>query len=94
MDTDGLPSATIFAVFLLLFVYLGLAQNLAGTIGGAFVSGAANNWPAFLLRWLRNGSIIALTVSGLALVSSSGGIKWLLSFGLLLGLVGIDRATG
>ena len=97
MDTDGLPSAPIFAVFLLLFSYLSLAQNLTGATGGAFISGPPNHWPAFLLRWLRNASIIAMTVSGLALVSSSGGINWwsvsLLSFGLLLGLVGIDRAT-
>ena len=97
MDTDGLPSAPIFAAFLVLFFYLSLAQNLAGTTGGAFISGTPNHWPAFLLRWLRNASIIAMTVSGLALVSSSGGFNWwsvsLLSFGFLLGLVGIDRAT-
>ena len=97
MDTDGLPSAPIFAAFLVLFFYLSLAQNLAGTTGGAFISGTPNHWSAFLLRWLRNASIIAMTVSGLALVTSSGGINWwavsLLSFGLLLGLLGIDRAT-
>ncbi len=97
MDTDGLPSAPIFAAFLLLFSYLSLAQNLAGTNGGAFIGALPSHWPAFLLRWLRNASIIAMTVSGLALVSSSGGINWwsvsLLSFGLLLGLLGIDRAT-
>ena len=96
MDTDGLPSAPMFAAFLLLFSYLSLAQNLAGATGGAFISGAPNHWPAYLLRWLRYASIIAVTVSGLALVSSSGGINWLsvslLSFALLLGLVGIDRA--
>ena len=95
MDTDGLPSATIFVAFLLLFSYLSLAHHSS-------VSGIKHpsetripHWVISTLGWLKYACVIAVALSGLALIHSTGTVAWwpasLLALALLLILVAVDR---
>ena len=97
MDTDGLPSALVFAASLLLFGYFCLAQHSVSTPSGAFRNGMLLERAGYLLRWLKYASIIAIALSGLALSHSLGASGWwpvsLLALGLLAALVVIERAT-
>jgi Mg2+/Co2+ transporter CorC len=93
LDPDSLPSITVLAAFLLLFSYLSLAQHWG--IG----SGKLSRRAGAALILLRDACIIAVAVSGLALVQAllpgDQGLTWrpiaVLSLGLLVALAATDR---
>ena len=97
MDTDHLPPSLVFAFSLLLFSYFSLAQNSATSPGSAFKIAKPLQGAEHLLRWFRYACIIAVALSGMALVNGLGVVGWwplsLLSLGLLLALGVIDRST-
>lgn len=93
MDPDSLPSITALFAFLLLFSYLRLAQH-RGIAGGNLSRRAA-----VALFLLRDACIIAVTLSGLALVQAllpgDQGLNWrslaVLALILLVALAATDR---
>ncbi len=103
MDTDGLPSAAIFVAFLFLFSCLSFARHYpASTVNRSSINRssekAAPRWIVPALGWLRYACVIAVALSGLALIHSTGTVAWwpasLLALALLLFLVAIDRLAG
>ena len=98
MDTDSLPSATIFVAFLLLFSYLSLAHRSSVFSGNPVTASKTPHWIVSSLVWLKYACVIAVALSGLALVHSTGTVTWwpasLLALALLIFLVAIDRLAG
>ena len=98
MDTDSLPSATIFVAFLLLFSYLSLAHHSSVFPVNSVTARKTPHWVVSSLAWLKYACVIAVALSGLALVHSTGTVIWwpasLLSLALLIFLVAIDRLAG
>ena len=98
MDTSGLPSSLVLAGFLLVFAYLSLAENSLPSRGALLGRLEVTNSVALALRMLRAASILAIGLSGLALlvsqVSSPRSI-WiaLVSLGVLAVVVLIDRGS-
>ena len=95
MDTDSLPSAIIFVAFLLLFSYLSLAHH-ASVLTAPFAS--ERKVPqrfVSLVAWFKYACVIAVALSGLALVHSTGTFAWwpasFLALALLIFLAAIDR---
>jgi Mg2+/Co2+ transporter CorC len=96
LETDSLPSALVFVVSLLLFSYLSLAHHIRAAPTDRFGAHQRHDHSLFVLSWLRHGSVIAVAISGLALVHSTGTVQWwpaaLLALGLLVFLAGADLA--
>lgn len=96
MDTSSLPSAPVFIGFLLLFSYLSLAGH-----SGGMEAAPSGEWKApqrgRLLLALKYACVIAVTLSGLALVDSVSDVDWwpisILSLALLVLLAIVDRAA-
>ena len=97
MDTATLPSATIFVACLLLFSYLSLAHH-SSVFVNPVTERQTPQWVISSLAWLRYACVIAGTLSGLALVHSTGTVSWwpaaFLALGLLIFLAAIDRLAG
>ena len=94
MDTDGLPSATVFVAFLLLFSYLSLAHSSVSSINHPSET-RTPHWVVSTLGWLKYACVIAVALSGLALIHSTGTVAWwpasFLALALLLILFALDR---
>jgi len=94
LDTDNVPLALILAASLPLFFFFSLAQYFSDTPGNVFKSRASLRKAGFILRWCRYACVIAMAVSGLALVTSylSGGWRLvsILSLSLLVILLAVD----
>ena len=99
MDTDSLPPALSLGVFVLAFFYLSLLQHSAGPARASRRSGPS---PLFasgtVLQWLRVASLMAIVLSGIALVQSVAAIGWwpvsFLAIGVFAGLLALDRVSG
>ena len=98
MDTDSLPSAPVFVVFLLLFSYLSLAQHSGTSQNFSSSNSKPAGWLAPVISWLKYACVIAVALSGLALIHSTGTVGWwpasFLALGLLVVLAAIDRVAG
>jgi len=96
LDTDSsiLPPALVFSVFVLLFIYSSVAEH-AATVGTAQVVTRSSRGFGFLISSFKSACIIAISVSGLALVSSIQVPVWwmisLLALALLIVLVVVNR---
>lgn len=96
MDTDNVPLALILAASLPLFSFFSLAQHSVDTPGGVFRSRASLQKAGFILRWCRYACVIAIAVSGLALVNILAGGWWpasIFAFGILIVLLAVDWAA-
>ena len=95
MDTDALPSALAFAASLFLFACLSLAQHTAAS-GLPSGNNPTSSRLGTLALWLKYACVIAVALSGLALLHSVWTERWwpasLLAFALLIFLAVIDRA--
>ena len=95
MDTDGLPSAAVFVAFLLLFSYLSVAQHSAASTSRLSANSKPPGRFVLFVSWLKYACVIATALSGLALVHSTGTVRWLpasfLALALLVFLIAIDR---
>ena len=95
MDTDSLPSAIIFVAFLLLFSYLSLAHHASVLTVPLASESKAPHRIVFFLAWLKYACVIAVALSGLALVHSTGSFAWwpasFLALALLMFLAATDR---
>lgn len=98
MDTDYLPSASIFAAFLLLFCYLSLVHRPDSATNITPAGSRPPRWYHSIIAWLKYACVIAAALSGLALVHSTVTDRWLpaafLGLGLLSFLAAIDLLTG
>ena len=98
MDTDSLPSALVFVAFLVLFAYLSLAHHANASSNTASSLDKTSRWTAPGITWLKYACVIAVAVSGLALIHSTGTVAWwpaaFLALALLIFLIGVDRAAG
>ncbi|PKB73728.1 MAG: hypothetical protein BZY75_00330 [SAR202 cluster bacterium Io17-Chloro-G7] len=102
MDTDALPPALVFGISFFLFACLSLAHNFVTANNSTFgnSSDRSDNPTAIRFRtiipWLKYACIIAVAISGLALLHSVWTDRWwpasLLALGLLVFLVVIDQA--
>ena len=96
MDTDSsfLPSALVLSAFLLLFIYSSVAEH-AATVGTAPVGTRSSRGSGFLISTFKSACIIAISVSGLALILSSQVSVWwmiaLLALALLIALTVVNR---
>ena len=98
MDTDSLPSAPVFAAFLLLFAYLSLFHHASASSYTTLSLSKRTRWTESIVAWLKYACVIATALSGLALVHSTGTLGWwpasFLALALLVFLVAVDRAAG
>ena len=98
LDTDSLPTAPVFAAFLLLFTYLTLALHSISSSSEATSFGKAPPLIGSLISWLKYACVIAVALSGLALLHSTETFGWwtasFLALGLLAFLVAIDWIAG
>ena len=98
MDTDSLPSALVFAAFLLFFAYLSLAHHANASSYTVLSLGKATRRTASIISWLKYACVIAAALSGLALVHSTDTMGWwpasFLALALLVFLVAVDQAAG
>ncbi len=97
MDTDSLPSAPVFVAFLLLFSFLSLVQHSWAFGSTSARIGKPRQWVGTAFAWLKNACVIAVALSGLALVQSTGTESWwpasFLALGLLIILGVADQAV-
>lgn len=103
LDTDALPSALVFAVFLLLFACLSLAHRFVASSSLTFsysqdrVNGSASTWLGTVIPWFKYACVIAVALCGLTLLQSVWTERWwpasLLALALLLFLAVIDRTA-
>ena len=97
METDSslLPSALVFAGFLLLFSYLSLAEH-SGTESNGSLNGRPKGNLRFGVTSFKYACVIAVTISGLALALSLRPLGWwpitILSLALLVVLTALDRS--
>ena len=95
MDTDSLPSAPVFLVFLLAFSYLSLLEQSRAVRNGQEREQNPTRVSGTLLTWLKTGCIFAVVLSGFALVHATATTEWwpiaLMAVGLLAGLFLLDR---
>ena len=98
METDSLPTAPVFAGFLLLFTYLSLAHHSIACSSEAASFGKAPPFIGSLISWLKYACVIAVSLSGLALLHSTETISWwtasFQALALLAFLVAIDWVVG
>ena len=98
MDTDSLPSASVFAAFLLLYFYLSLLHRSDTSTSAAAPDAKSGRWMASLILWLKYACVIAVAMSGLALAHSTGTVSWwaasFLALALLVFLAALDRVAG
>ena len=98
MDTDSIPSALVFAASLLLYFYLSLVHRPDVSVGAQFSDTKSRRWVAAGVPWLKSACVIAAALSGLALVHSTGTVRWwpasLLALGLLIFLAALHRVAG
>ncbi len=102
MDTDALPPSLVFGISLFLFACLSLAHNIVTANNSALGNGLDRSDNSItirigtIIRWLKYACIIAVALSGLALLHSVWTDRWwpaaLLSLALLISLVAIDQA--
>ncbi len=96
MDTDSTPSALAFLAFVLLYCYLSLAEH-SGRSSSAVKDGGPTQGFALILLTCKYGSIIAVTLSGVALALSIRPLSfWYVtasSVGILAFLTLIDRSA-
>jgi CBS domain containing-hemolysin-like protein len=97
LDTDYLPSAPVFVASLLLFSYLNLARHSKTSTNGFARNSWRTQWVSRIIAWLTYGCVIAATLSGLALLHSTGTTSWwpasFLALGLLFSLIAVDRGV-
>jgi putative hemolysin len=97
LDTDSslLPSALIFAAFLILFSYLTLAERSTSNSNN-YLSGSPHSGLRFSFLPFKYACVIAIVLSGLALTLSIQPLGWwpitILSLALLVTLAVIDRS--
>ena len=98
MDTDSLPSGLVFAASLLLYFYLSLVHRPDVSVGAQFSDTKSRRWVAAGVPWLKSACVIAGALSGLALVHSTGTVRWwpasFLALGLLIFLAALHRVAG
>ena len=98
MDTDSLPSALVFVAFLLLFAYLSLAHHANASSYRTSPLSKTSQRTGSVISWLKYASVIAVAVSGLALIHSTGSVAWwpaaFLALALLIFLFAVDQAAG
>lgn len=96
MDTDALPSALVFGASFFLFACLSLAHHFVSANAPALGNNLVLNRLARLIPWLKYACVIAVALSGLALLHSVWTDRWwpasLLALALLVLLAAIDRA--
>lgn len=97
MDTDALPSALVFSASLFLFACLSLAHHYASVIGITTGNSRAPSRLGILIPWLKYACVIAVALSGLALLHGVWTDRWwpasLLALALLILLALVDRAS-
>ena len=98
MDTDSLSTAPIFAAFLLLFAFLSLAHHANASSPDAATFDKAPPFIGSVISWLKYACVIAVSLSGLALLHNTDTLGWwptsLLSLALLSFLVAVDWIVG
>ncbi len=97
MDTYYLPQTIVFIASTLLFSYLSLVR-LGGSAGPSGKDENASVLSEPLLYWLKAACLLAVVLSGVALIQSVATTEWwaisLMSVGLLAGLFLVDRTAG
>lgn len=97
METDLVPLASFFAASLVLFFYLCLLQYQSSAFNVLTRDGKFSRWLPIALTFFKQGCVIALALSGLALASRLNGLGWwdvsVVSLGVLALLFLIDRLT-
>ncbi|PKB83587.1 MAG: hypothetical protein BZY88_01770 [SAR202 cluster bacterium Io17-Chloro-G9] len=97
METDLLPLALVFAASLVFFFYFCLLHNFGSTTNLFFKDGRSSRWLPIALTSCKHGCVIALALSGFALVFNINELGWwavsFLALGALILLAAIDRST-
>ncbi len=97
METDLLPSASVFAASLVLFFYASLLHHYSYAANVFTRDGRSSHWLLTALTLFRYGCVMILALSGLAVVSTISGLGWwtasFSALGLLVLLAAIDRIT-
>jgi len=97
LDTYYLPQTIVFIASTLLFSYLSLVR-LGGSAGPSGKDENASVLSEPLLYWLKAACLLAVVLSGVALIQSVATTEWwaisLMSVGLLAGLFLVDRTAG
>ncbi len=98
MDTDYLPTAPVFVASLLLFAYFCLAYHANALPATVSPLAKAPRFIGSIILWLKYACVIAVSVSGLALLHSTETFGWwyasFLAFALLAFLVAVDWVLG
>ena len=98
MDTDSLPSAPVLAASLLLYFCLSLLHSPDRSAGAQSLQTRPSRWTVSAVPWAKCACVIAATLSALALVHSTGAVRWwqasLVALGLLAFLAALDRVAG
>ena len=97
METDLLPSASVFAASLVLFFYVSLLHHYSYATNLFTREGRSSHWLIAALILFKYGCVMILALAGLAVVSTINGIGWwtasFFALGLLVLLAAIDRIT-
>ncbi|MCH7712951.1 MAG: HlyC/CorC family transporter [Chloroflexi bacterium] len=97
METDLLPLSSVFAASFVLFFYFSLLQHYRSSANLFARDGRFSRWLLIALTFLKHGCVIALALSGLALVSKINGLGWwtasLLALGILVLVIAVERIT-
>ena len=97
METDLLPSASVFAASLVLFFYASLLHHYSYAANLFTRDGRSSHWLLTALTLFKYGCVMVLALSGLAVVSTISGLGWwtasFSALGLLVLLAAIDRIT-
>lgn len=97
MDTDALPSALVLAASFFVFTCLSLVHHTLLANSLSFGNSPASSRIGTLIPWLKYACVIAVAISGLALLHSVWTDSWwpasLLALALLVFLAVIDRAA-
>lgn len=97
MDTSDLPSALVFAAFLILFACLSLAHRFVFSSAISSANALSSGLLGTLIPWFKYACVIAVAISGLALLQSAWTESWwhasLLALALLIFLALMDRAS-
>ena len=98
MDTDYLPTAPVFVASLLLFAYFCLAYHANALPTTVSPLAKAPRFIGSIISWLKYACVIAVSVSGLALLHGTETFGWwyasFLAFALLAFLVAVDWVLG
>ena len=97
METDLLPSASVFAASLVLFFYASLLHHYSYAANLFTRDGRSSHWLPAALTLFKYGCVMILALSGLVVVSAISGLGWwtasFSALGLLVLLAAVDRIT-